>query len=219
MKNNLIPESRLAVTHKQGGEMWNLVKYGRDDEGNIIKLDPEDEQKIKDIADHMAWLSTIPHEIPSPYHHFKIGLYFRYYNQTKYDNYIDYHKAEFTETIGLCPNWELVDYYIDKGQTAPKLENAPELMRLINDCLSGKVDLIITERIKSISNDPFEITFLSRMLATQKHPIGIYFVNEDMFTLASYYRFDLKDAQYFVGAEDDAYMPELEGGVSDENES
>ena len=119
----------------------------------------------------------------------------------------------------MCSNWELVDYYIDKGQTAPKLENAPELMKLINDCLSGKVDLIITERIKSISNDPFEITFLSRMLATQKHPIGIYFVNEDMFTLASYYRFDLKDAQYFVGAEDDAYLPELEGGVSDENES
>ena len=219
MKNNLIPESRLSVTHKQGGEMWNLVKYGRDDEGNIVKLDPEDEQKIKDVADHMAWLSTIPHEIPSPYHPFKIGLYFRYYNQTKYDNYIDYHKAEFTDTIALCPNWELVDYYIDKGQTAPKLDNAPELMRLINDCLSGKVDLIITERIKSISNDPFEITFLSRMLATQKHPIGIYFVNEDMFTLASYYRFDLKDAQYFVGAEDDAYLPELEGGVSDENES
>lgn len=219
MKNNLIPESRLSVTHKQGGEMWNLVKYGRDDEGNIIKLDPEDEQKIKDISEHMAWLSSIPHEIPSPYHHFKIGLYFRYYNQTKHENYIEKHKAEFTETIALCPNWELVDYYIDKGQTAPKLENAPELMRLVNDCLSGKVDLIITERIKGISNDPFEITFLSRMLATQKHPIGIYFVNEDMFTLASYYRFDLKDAQYFVGAEDDAYLPELEGGVSDENES
>ena len=186
MQKNPIPESRLSVTHKQGNDMWNLVKYGRDDEGNIIKLDPEDEQKIKDLSDHMAWITTIPHEIPSPYHHFKIGVYIRYFNQTKYPNYLDYHKAEYSDTIALCPNWELVDFYVDEGQTPPKMENAPELMRLVNDCMSGKVDLIITQRLKSISNDPFELTFLSRMFATQKHPIGIYFVNEDMFTLASY---------------------------------
>ena len=219
MQKNPIPESRLSVTHKQGNDMWNLVKYGRDDEGNIIKLDPEDEQKIKDLSDHMAWITTIPHEIPSPYHHFKIGVYIRYFNQTKYPNYLDYHKAEYSDTIALCPNWELVDFYIDEGQTPPKMENAPEFMRLVNDCMSGKVDLIITQRLKSISNDPFELTFLSRMFATQKHPIGIFFVNEDMFTLASYYRFDWKDAQYFVGAEDDSYMPELEGGVRHEDES
>ena len=32
MQKNPIPESRLSVTHKQGNDMWNLVKYGRDDE-------------------------------------------------------------------------------------------------------------------------------------------------------------------------------------------
>ena len=171
------------------------------------------------LAEHKMWLKTIRKEYPSPNKKFKIGVYIRFFNQTKYEDYLDRHKDDFIKTIGLCPNWTLVDFYIDYGATAPNMESAPEWCRLLQDCMDGKVDLIITERIKSISNDPFEITFLSRMLATQKHPIGIYFVNEDMFTLASYYRFDLKDAQYFVGADDDAYLPELEGGVSDENES
>ena len=43
--------------------------------------------------------------------------------------------------------------------------------------------------------------------------------HEFMVSEKHFYRFDLKDAQYFVGAEDDSYMPELEGGVRHEDES
>ena len=41
-----------------------------------------------------------------------------------------------------------------------------------------------------------EIIFCSRMLATLKPPIGpvgIYFISEDMFTLASYYQNDMHE--------------------------
>ena len=46
-----------------------------------------DTEKAKQIAAHKAWLQSIRHERPSTSHPFKIGVYIRYFNQTKYDNY------------------------------------------------------------------------------------------------------------------------------------
>ena len=34
---------------------------------------------------------------------------------------------------------------------------------------------------------------MARMLAAQEHPVGIYFISEDIFTLASYYQSDFQD--------------------------
>ena len=63
----------------------------------------------------------------------------------------------------------------------------------MQDCVDGKVDLILTQLISSVSKDPHELSFTARMLAAQRHPIGIYFISEDVFTLASYYLEDLRD--------------------------
>ena len=46
-----------------------------------------------------------------------------------------------------------------------------------------------------------EVTILSRLLAAQKPPIGIYFVSEDIFTLSSYYLEDLRDTFFLPGPE------------------
>ena len=77
------------------------------------------------------------------------------------------------------------------------MENAPEWSRLIEDCFAGKVDLIITQKISNVSREPGEVAFCSRMLAAQDPPVGIYFVSEDVFTLASYYLEDLLDPEFF----------------------
>ncbi len=146
------------------------------------------------IAEHKIWLQNIKHERPNPASHFKIAVYIRYFNQTKYENYLDYHKKQYRNTLSLCPNWEIVDFYIDEGATAPNMETAPEWSRLLTDCFAGKVDLIITQKVSNVSKKAHEITFCARMLATQPHPIGIYFVSEDIYTLASYYQKDLKDS-------------------------
>ena len=39
------------------------------------------------IVEHKAWLKTIRHEQPSPRRHYRVGIYIRYFNQTKHDNY------------------------------------------------------------------------------------------------------------------------------------
>ena len=97
------------------------------------------------------------------------------------------------DDIALCPQWTLVDFYVDKGMTAPHMEYSKEWCRLLEDCFTGKVDLIVTQKVSNVSSDWKEMSFMARMLAAQKHPVGIYFISEDIFTLASYYQPDLRD--------------------------
>jgi len=156
----------------------------------------DESEKAMKLAEHKAWLQSIRHERPNTAVPYKVGIYIRYFNQTKYDNYLAYHKKDFADTIALCPNWTLVDFYVDEGQSAPNMENAPNWRRLLNDAMEGKVDLIITQKVSNVSRKIHEITLCSRLLAAQEHPIGIYFISEDLFTLASYYRNDLRDIEF-----------------------
>lgn len=156
-----------------------------------------DSERSRAIAEHKAWLQSIRHERPNTEANYKIGIYIRYFNQTKYEDYLSYHKKQFNDTIALCPKWELVDFYIDEGATAPHMESAKEWSRLLQDCMDGKVNLIITQKIGNVSRDMQELTICSRLLAAQNPPIGIYFISEDIFTLASYYTHDLRDTKFF----------------------
>ena len=77
------------------------------------------------------------------------------------------------------------------------MENAKEWSRLLQDCLDNKIDLIITQKVSNVTRNPAEITLVSRILSTQKNPVGIYFINEDIFTLASYYQEDMREQRFF----------------------
>ena len=156
----------------------------------------DDTEKAKQIAAHKIWLQNIRHERPSTAHPYRIGVYIRYFNQTKYDNYLAYHKKQFSDSIALCPNWTLVDFYIDNGASTPYMESAAEWSRLLEDCMARKVNLIITQKVSNVSKNPMELSFCARMLAGLKHPVGIYFISEDIFTLASYYLKDLRDPEF-----------------------
>lgn len=149
------------------------------------------------IQQHKIWLKEIRRERPSTERTFRIGVYIRYFNQTKYENYLDFHKKQYIDTISLCPRWSLVDFYIDSGSTAPSMGSSLEWNRLLDDCMNNKIDLILTQKISNVSRHPFELTFCARMLAAHEPPIGIYFISEDIFTLASYYMEDLKDPYFF----------------------
>jgi len=175
--------------NKQVIQLDSEMKRG----SNIFRRHITENPKAKQLARHKLWLDSIQHEYPMPYVPYKIGVYIRYYNQTKYDDYLQKHIQQFTDDISLSPNWTLVDFYIDTGAKAPRMENAKEWCRLLNDCFSRKVDLIVTQKLGNVSSDPDELAFLARILATQKHPVGMYFISEDIFTLASYYRDDLND--------------------------
>ena len=175
-----------------------LVPYGQIDTVTPFAgvLDAESE-KSRALLEHKKWMSTIRKERPSPEHPFKIGVYIRYHNQTKHDNYIEQHIQRYESDIALCPKWTLVGFYIDEGASAPNMESAPEWSRLLDDCMAGKVDLIVTQLVSFVSRNPFELNLVSRMLALKDPPVGIYFISEDIFTVATYYRGDMSDEDFF----------------------
>lgn len=169
----------------------------------------ENETLLQKIAEHKKLMRSMQHEYPSPNKEYKIGIYIRYFNQTKYENYIDYHKKQFSDTIALCPKWTLVDFYIDNGSNAPFMAKSPALAKLIQDCEDEKVDLIITQKTTNLSKSISEIMFCSRLLLRLPKPVGIYFISEDIFTLASYFQQDLLDKSF-------SFVPYL-GNDSDNN--
>lgn len=162
---------------------------------NVFRRGIQKSPKEKMLARHRLWLTTIQHEYPMPYIPYRIGVYIRFYNQTQYSDeiYLSKHKQWFLDDIALCPKWTLVDFYIDIGSRAPHMESSKEWCRLLEDCFTGKVNLVVTQKAGNVSDDSQELAFISRILATQKPSVGIYFISEDIFTLASYYREDISD--------------------------
>lgn len=184
MTENLPQQEQLTLFQRQQTD------------GNVFRRNEKNDPHRELLRKHKAWLELIDHEYPSPRKSWKIGVYIRYFNQTKYENYLDYHKKEFEDTIKQCPLWTLIDFYVDEGPSAPNMENAKEWCRLLNDCFSGKVDLIITQKVSNVSRKPEDLALISRLLACQEHPVGIYFINEDIFTLASYYQKEMRDKNF-----------------------
>ena len=170
-------------------------------------LCPSESEGSSLLAVHRQWLKDIRHEKPSPRIPFKVAVYIRYFNQTKYQNYLEYHKQQFLSTLALYPNWEFVGFYVDEGSTAPNMESAAAWSRLLCDCDAGKVNLIITQKVSNVSKKIQEVTFCARILAVREKPVGIYFISEDLYTLASYYREDLRDP-FFLPSPDWKALPD-----------
>ena len=186
-------EVKAEEKNLQGVPDETLKNIEAENAENVLRRHIKEDPRKTLLAKHRVWMDNLQHEYPLPYHPFKIGVYIRYYNQTKYKDYLDKHIQQFTDDIALCPNWTLVDFYIDKGMNAPRMETAGEWCRLLGDCFAEKVDLIVTQKVSSVSNDAEELSFIARTLAALDHPVGIYFISEDIFTLASYYQQDLSD--------------------------
>ncbi len=170
----------------------------------LIETDAEQQTLF---TEHRAWLKNIKHERPLPKHDFKVAVYIRYFNQTKYDDYLEAHKQQFLCSIALCPNWEFIGFYVDEGGTAPNMESAEAWSQLLQDCYDEKVDLIITQKTSNVSKKHQELSFCARLLAGLEKPVGIYFISEDIYTLASYYQEDLKDP-CFLPAPDKPLLPD-----------
>lgn len=165
--------------------MSDLAVQNRESEQEVMPsfdflLERETERNTL-LAEHRAWLKEIKRERPLPKTHYRVAVYIRYFNQTRYEDYLSAHKKQFLDTLALCPNWKFVGFYVDEGSTAPNMESAPEWSRLLQDCYEEKVDLIITQKASNISKKLSELSFCTRLLAALPKPVGVYFVSEDIY--------------------------------------
>ena len=87
------------ITSKECKPLEDLEIYNRMQEiieaPQFAEVFGENDEMARKIAAHRSWLRSIRHERPSTGTHYKIGIYIRYFNQTKYENYLSYHKKQF----------------------------------------------------------------------------------------------------------------------------
>ena len=56
-------------------------------------------------------------------------------------------KQVYTDMIAKRKDWEMVGIYADEGISGTRADKRPEFNRMIKDCLSGKIDYIITKSV------------------------------------------------------------------------
>ncbi len=96
---------------------------------------------------------------------------FSYESQIKY----------YSNIISKNSNWNLVDIYADYGISGTSVNKRKEFQRMINDALSGKIDLILTKSISRFARNAENLLSFVRML--RNHNVAIYFEEEKIYTL------------------------------------
>lgn len=89
----------------------------------------------------------------------------------------------YTEYIKKNPLWECAGIYADDGISGTSTKNREEFNRLIDDCLSGKIDLVITKSISRFARNTLDCLNYIRKLKEKN--IAVFFEKENINTLDS----------------------------------
>ena len=92
-------------------------------------------------------------------------------------------KRYYEDFVKHHPHWTLVKIYADEGISGTMLENRAECMKMLADCRAGKIDLIITKSVSRLARNILVSIGIVRELAELKHPVGVFFESECIFSL------------------------------------
>ncbi len=87
----------------------------------------------------------------------------------------------YSEMVRQNPEWILVDIYADEAITGTKVDKREDFQRLINDCIAGKIDMIITKSISRFARNTLDTLRYVRMLKEKN--IAVFFEEENINTL------------------------------------
>ena len=87
----------------------------------------------------------------------------------------------YTDMINKRPDWTFVGVYADEGITGTQTTKREDFQRLINDCMEGKIDMIITKAIARFARNTLDTLKYVRMLKEKN--IAVYFEEENINTL------------------------------------
>ncbi len=87
----------------------------------------------------------------------------------------------YTRYIKGNPGWEFVDVYTDEGISGTNIRKREGFNRMVNDALSGKIDLILTKSISRFARNTVDTLTTVRTL--KAHKVEVYFEKENIYTL------------------------------------
>ncbi len=92
------------------------------------------------------------------------------------DRAMSYHRNYYDKKYQELSEYRLYDVYIDITG-AKKIENRPEMVRLISDCFDGRVDCIAVQTKGYLAADTREFCYLFKLLSEIRD--GIHIITED----------------------------------------
>ena len=94
----------------------------------------------------------------------------------------------YTNYIHDNKDWVFAGVYADRGITGTKTDKREEFQRMIQECMSGNIDLVIAKSISRFARNTLDTLQYVRLL--KEHNVGIYFETEKINTL--------KDGEFLI---------------------
>mgnify|MGYP000900989685 CR=1 FL=1 len=89
--------------------------------------------------------------------------------------------AYYTDMIKKNKEWVLADIYADEAITGTQVAKREDFQRMINDCMNGEIDMVITKSISRFARNTLDCLNYVREL--KDLGIGIIFEKENINTL------------------------------------
>ncbi len=99
--------------------------------------------------------------------------------ESSFESQVNY----YTQYITNRNDWTLVDIYADEGISGTNTAKRKDFLRMIDDCMAGKIDMIITKSISRFARNTVDCLHYVRKL--KEKGIAVYFETENIDTLGS----------------------------------
>jgi site-specific DNA recombinase len=99
--------------------------------------------------------------------------------ESSFESQVNY----YTQYINNRADWTLVDIYADEGISGTNTVKRKDFLRMIDDCMAGKIDMIITKSISRFARNTVDCLHYVRKL--KEKGIAVYFETENIDTLGS----------------------------------
>ena len=90
-------------------------------------------------------------------------------------------KKVYTEMIASRKDWCFAGLFADEGKSGTRADKRPEFNKMINDCLAGKIDYIITKSVSRFARNTVDC--LNYIRALRELGIAVIFEKENINTL------------------------------------
>ena len=97
--------------------------------------------------------------------------------ETSYEAQVNY----YTEKIKSNLNWKLAGIYADDGKSATSIKKRSNFQAMIDDCMAGKIDMVITKSISRFARNTVDSLMNIRKLKEKN--IAVFFEKEGINTL------------------------------------
>ena len=114
----------------------------------------------------------------------RIAVYVRVStNSVQQTSSFELQQGHYMDVIRQHPGWILHKIYADEGISGTSLKHRDAFLEMIRDCEDGLVDLIVSKSVSRFSRNVYDCVGYVRRLAALKHPVGVYFETEHIYTL------------------------------------